>query len=144
MKHEERTLWQWLDQTIGNNWMANRVENEAGVDIPDVYFTTRDLSGWLELKVLGNWATKDTTPFRVANWTPGQRNWMQGHRTFGGNSWLVVHVRSTDELVILSNRVALDAVDKWSTVRTRTSPYVFKRRGCSAGVVLDALRVGMV
>lgn len=144
MKHEERTLWQWLDGAMGSNWMANRVENEAGAHIPDVYFTALPLHGWIELKVIGNWATRDTTPFRVEHWTPGQRNWMQNHREWGGNSWLLVQVKATDDLVILSNRVALDVVDKWSTLRVKTSPYVTKRRGCGAGKILAALGVGVV
>jgi len=144
MKHEERTLWQWLDRTMGSNWMANRVENEAGVNIPDVYFVAAPLHGWIELKVIGNWATNDTTPFRVERWTPGQRNWMSNHLLMGGTAWLVVHVKSTDELVVMRDRAALEVVDKWSTIRIRTSQHVFKRRGCGAGKILAALGAEVV
>ena len=144
MRLPEQKLYDWLVRKIGHRAMLERVENRVKKDTPDLYFSTkaspatddRPLSGWIELKCLDAFPVKPTTTVKLPHWTTGQRYWAIRHRTYGGNTWLLVQVG--DEVFVF-NAVEL-ATNDWTRAEWRSFGVVLNRKSCSTEDVLVALR----
>jgi hypothetical protein len=144
VRKPEQLLWDWLRNRMNGHWFAQRVENTVGVGQPDVYFSTPTVRGWIELKSIPRWPAKPLAPFALPNWTSEQRNWMEQHAKFGARAWLLVGVQETNEVVLLPDRLALSAVDHWSSQTLRLSAHTKSRRTYGAGTLLADLSTEML
>ena len=52
-----------------------RIENDAGIAIPDVYYYTPESEGWIEFKYIKEFPKRDTTTIKIP-FRPGQRAWL--------------------------------------------------------------------
>jgi hypothetical protein len=140
----EQKLYDWLVRKIGHRAMLERVENRVKKDTPDLYLSIkaqpvtddRPLSGWIELKCLDAFPVKPTTTVKLPHWTNGQRYWAIRHRTYGGNTWLLVQVG--DEVFVF-NAVEL-ATNDWTRAEWRSYGVRLDTKACSTEDVLVALR----
>ena len=96
----------------------------------------RPLTGWIELKCLDAFPVKPTTTVKLPHWTTGQRYWAIRHRTYGGNTWLLVQVG--DEVFVF-NAVEL-ATNDWTRAEWRSYGVRLDKKACSTEDVLVALR----
>ena len=96
------------------------VENAARPGTPDVNYS----GGWIELKRLLGWPKKNTTPVRIASYTPQQRIWMRtrwaaGGRVHGlllvGKEWLLYegHVAADIWGISTQNVMRKSALGSW-------------------------------
>ncbi len=144
MRLPEQKLYDWLVRKIGHRAMLERVENRVKKDTPDLYFSTkaspatddRPMSGWIELKCLDAFPVKPTTTVKLPHWTTGQRYWAIRHKTYGGNTWLVVQIG--DEVFVF-NAVEL-ATNDWTRAEWRSYGQRLDKKACSTEDVLVALR----
>lgn len=86
MKPEQR-MWQVVKKHLPPGF--ERVENAAGVGMPDIYGCVRGISYWLELKV----QSEETLPDDVsplALLKPSQRVWHLKHAQQGGTVYILV------------------------------------------------------
>jgi hypothetical protein len=98
----EQTLWDRLSATMHGRWMADRVENMVGRDMPDVFFVLPEGSGWIELKQIFRWNHYPHRITKVPHFTRGQKRWLSSRHREGANCWLLLHVRLTDEYIFLT------------------------------------------
>ena len=143
MRLPEQKLYDWLVRKVGHRAMLERVENRVKKDTPDLYFSAkaqpatddRPLTGWIELKCLDAFPVKPQTTVKLPHWTNGQRYWAIRHRTYGGNTWLVVQVG--DE-VFLHNGPEL-ATNDWTQAEWRSYGVRLDKRSCTTEAVLAGL-----
>jgi hypothetical protein len=83
---------------------AVAVENPARVGTPDVNFA----DGWIELKWLRQWPSKDETPVRFPHFTINQKNWIQQRHNAKGKIWLLIQCKK--EWVLLDGPTAVEIV----------------------------------
>lgn len=69
---------------------AIAIENSIGQGTPDINY----IEGFLELKWLRRWPTKETTIVQLPHFTLGQRRWLRNRYSRGGHSWLLLQCRS--------------------------------------------------
>ena len=144
MRLPEQRLYDWLQRKIGHCTMLERVENRVKKDTPDLYIAAKygdaggfaQLHGWIELKVLDALPARATTTVKLPHWTTGQRYWAIRHRTYGGNTWLVVQVG--DEVFVF-NAVEL-ATNDWTRAEWRSYGVRLDKKACTTEDVLVALR----
>lgn len=84
---------------------AMAVENPVHPGTPDVNFSV----GWIELKWLRRWPSRDTTKVRVESFTKQQRIWLRRRYRLSYNAWFMLQVQR--EWLLLTGRDAADYVD---------------------------------
>ena len=69
------------------------VENSVGRSgTPDINFA----EGWIELKEIDRWPSRDSTPLRVRPFTDAQRHWHRVRARHNGNTFVLVRVQRKD------------------------------------------------
>lgn len=68
---------------------AKAIENPIGPGTPDVNY----IGGWIELKWLRAWPTKDGTIVQLPHFTIGQRRWLRDRCNKGGDAWLLLQCK---------------------------------------------------
>lgn len=85
----ERSLWRLTIDRIGPYGRFERVENRVNKGTPDVNYTMRGVSGWLELKFTSI-PSRDTTPIIVSSLTLEQVQWHEAWAKAGGRTWTLL------------------------------------------------------
>ena len=86
---------QWLFKLLKNEpIILQRIESEStGIGIPDIFFRTPFLDGWIELKqVKGDYTKKQIV---TIPWRKGQFEWMRRYIGMGGHGLLFVFFETT-------------------------------------------------
>lgn len=99
---KETELWQLLDHSMGHLWAAQRHEDKLSPDIPDVSYTYRGNSGWVELKASSR---VGEAPIAMPKLRPGQLNWMH-HRARHGCPTFIAWATNGRLLLIPAVRIA--------------------------------------
>lgn len=100
----EQQLWDDLREVMDGHWTPDRVENRVALNMPDLWFRFggKDaFTGWIELKQIFRWAHRRTEPTRVPNLTSGQKKWLIDNHKAGANTWLLLHIRLTNEYLFI-------------------------------------------
>ena len=87
-----------------DHWDADRIENSVGRNIPDVWFRFgghNGFTGWIELKQIFRWNAKTHMSTKVPHFTAGQKSWLYLNHRAGANTWVLLHVRLTDEYLFI-------------------------------------------
>jgi hypothetical protein len=95
MRKPEQLLWDSLKRTMGTLWRIQRHEDKHSPDVPDLSYSCRRCSGWLELKVLDKWPASPTAPldFALSHFTLSQRSWLRRHGEMGsGHCYLLAKI----------------------------------------------------
>lgn len=95
MTSPEAVFRRWLVR-CPNDWFMQVVESNTASGIPDVFFGTRGISGWMELKAI---ETRNKAKMRVV-----QRNWFKKYIEKGGGVGLLLIKR-------LSTPIQVDVYD---------------------------------
>jgi len=89
----ETDLRRWLKRILKQYpIIVQPIESHAHSGIPDIFYRTSMVSGWIESKIAE--VTKDGTiyvPFR-----PGQINWLYSHKRLGGKTFLFLVIENRD------------------------------------------------
>lgn len=140
MRKPEQKLWDQLRNVMVGRWRANRIESRLEQGVPDVYFgISRDLHGWIELKVLPEYPKKPTTLIEIPHYTSWQANWHWTHRDFGTQSWIVVKVEKEGTLHFFPSRVALALLERVNTEEFKKLGVVVEMKNVEYLKVVDAL-----
>ena len=145
MRLPEQRLYDWLQRKIGHCAMLERVENRVKKDTPDLYLAAhhgvgnshRQLTGWIELKVIERFPARAATPVKIPHWTTGQSFWALRHRKHGGNTWVVVAVG--EEVYVFDAAELATEGQSWTRSDWAKFGQVLDRRNSRATEVLDAL-----
>ena len=106
---KETELWLLMNQSMGNLWVAQRHEDKYSPDIPDVSYTYRGRSGWIELKA----STRvGDAPISIPKLRAGQLNWLHARARHGAPAW-VVWFTGKIVLILPAARIA-----EWDEART--------------------------
>ena len=84
------------------------VENPVRPGTPDVNY----IEGWIELKWMRRWPTRDYTMVRLPHFTMQQRRFLRDRYEKGGNAWLLLQVGK--EWLLFTGRDACDYVGQVS------------------------------
>ena len=96
----EKALWEWLREKLKNQGVMQRVENRVGPGTPDVAYCFLGVSGWIELKEIHDWPKRKNTLVRVDHFTEEQRSWLRSWHNAGGRSFLLLRVKTAQELLL--------------------------------------------
>lgn len=91
MNHPEHTFWNRIRDKMPGH--AVRIENTAGVGIPDVNVCCRGVEIWFELKV---WTEGVGILLRKEQWA-----WMNRRRTVDGQVWVLCWVEKSDMVIAM-------------------------------------------
>jgi len=118
MRLPEQRLWDRLSSLMSGRWVASRVENRVEKSMPDLFFSHHEVHGWIELKAYRQ-PTRDTTKFKISNWTAGQQAWALRFAEALTPVWLVVHFDRTNEIYVLGTHDALAANNRLTVAEFR-------------------------
>lgn len=133
MKKPEQQMWKTLQGLMAGCWDAQRHEDRFEIGIPDVSFAAPGISGWIELKKLPKWPSRDTAVLRVPHLYPEQVNWLETRgRWSDGCAWLLLAIgtpdcKNADWLVVPPQRVrelydgTITVKDCWQTMPILTT-----------------------
>jgi hypothetical protein len=106
------------DSGLPGHWV--RVENRVGEGgTPDLNFAftytwqpgtkmamAKTVEGWMELKSVEAWPTRDEGPLRVPHFERLQRVWLRAREASGGKSYLLLRVERSRMFLLLSGTYA--------------------------------------
>ena len=94
---KEAYLWakvkKGLEKASNNRIFLQRHEDKFCPGIPDVSFCYEGVSGWIELKYLPKWPSKNSR--EIKHHTPHQKLWAKRYIESGGNYFLLLQVGNT-------------------------------------------------
>jgi hypothetical protein len=91
MKNYESALWRKLREAMGRAWLAERIENRLAPGTLDVAFAIGYHSGWIELKSIEEWPSKNAKTVKIRTLTGAQRG-----QLCRGNSFLLLQTREPE------------------------------------------------
>lgn len=83
---------------------ALAIENPICPGTPDVNY----IGGWLELKWLRSWPSRENTVVQLPHFTIQQRRWLRDRHALGGDAWLLLQCKA--EWLLFTGRDAHDYV----------------------------------
>lgn len=92
----EKNMWHRMRSTIAKSGHWQRIEDGLSMGVPDVNYCIRGVEGWIELKEIADWPVRDKTPVSF-RWEREQRFWAKKRGKAGGNVWLLLYVKKTNE-----------------------------------------------
>ncbi len=106
MKPEAR-FWQRLKTSLKGLFLCQgvefeRLENNVGKDMPDLFFEIGQVRGWCELKVVTDLPKKKATKV-TCKYTDGQRNWARRHGARAGFVFLMVYIEPNNETLVFDH-----------------------------------------
>lgn len=86
----EGALWQTTKRSLGPYGRLKRIESFIEKGTPDVAYTIKRVSGWIELKHLGAYPVRDATPVCIPKLTLEQVQWCEAETAIGGRSFVLL------------------------------------------------------
>lgn len=88
-----------------------RIENSAGMAIPDVYFYTPESEGWIEFKYIKSLPKRDDTIVKIP-FRPGQVAWLHQRFRMNRNTLGFVLVAIGNEILLFKNENIKESYSK--------------------------------
>lgn len=92
----EKNMWHRMKSKFSHAGHWQRIEDGLSRGVPDVNYCIRGAEGWIELKQIGDWPKRKTTPVSF-RWEKEQRFWARRRGKNGGLVWLLLYVKRTNE-----------------------------------------------
>ena len=106
---DEKALWQYIKNQMGNIWDAQRHEDKITLGIPDVSFGANGINGWMELKHVKKYPVKLKSPIIIRHFTNYQKLWLERRQKYAGNCWLLIRIEE-DFYLFEGNKIRLVGV----------------------------------
>ena len=88
----EANLWSYVRRNLGPYGRLKRIENRIDKGTPDVAYTIRGISGWIELKHVPLAPKRASTPLKIPHLTLEQVLWQEEERDARGRALSLVQV----------------------------------------------------
>lgn len=88
----EANLWSYVRRNLGPYGRLKRIENRIDKGTPDVAYTIKGVSGWIELKHVPLAPARATTTIKIPHLTMEQVLWLNDERDAGGRAWCLLQV----------------------------------------------------
>lgn len=88
----EANLWSYVRRNLGPYGRLKRIENRLDKGTPDVAYTFKRASGWIELKHVPLAPARASTALKIPHLTLEQVQWLNDEHNAGGRAWCLLQV----------------------------------------------------
>ena len=88
----ERQLWRVVKLNLGPYGKFVRIESDTENGIPDVIYCVSGHSGWIELKEVAEWPTRQSTRVKVPSLKLEQVMFLESWEKNGGSAYLLLQI----------------------------------------------------
>lgn len=108
-------------------------EDALNAGVPDLSYAGNGRHGWIELKSLVAWPTRETTIVRMARYSDAQRQWLRLRWEAAGHTWMLL--RAGRDHLLFDGQTAAAVVGHC----TRAGLFKLARRrwGTKSGQLID-------
>lgn len=88
---ESKKVWKPLRRALKRTLLLKRLENKLGSGLPDVFYCSKGVSGFLELKHLKGWPVREETTTALGI-SAAQKLWLWELHDAGGKGFVFVRI----------------------------------------------------